>query len=194
MIAAFYAFLGTFSWKKLGLKILPYVAVITAVLGVGWYIYSSGSKSGAAGVQSKWDKEKLENQKALTKLRIKVGTKEFVHQQSSQRISDELADANQKYAATVAAVRVDYAQRLRNSEQRATYYQRMSNSGTAQQEYLASHAAELDRSLEEGRQLVQELGATVGQRDAQVRALGQQILTDRALVGEKDGHSSASEE
>ena len=181
------AWLGAISWKKFFLKGLPYFAAIVAVIGLGWYVYSSGSKSGAASVQSKWDKEKLANEKALTKLRTEAAAKEFTHQQQSQRISDELSDANEKYAASVAALNVDYSNRLHNSEKRATYYQHLSSAGATQQEYLASHAAELDRSLEEGRQLVQELGATVRQRDAQVRALGQQILTDRALVGEKDG-------
>jgi hypothetical protein len=186
------AWFGLINWKSVLLKGLPYLAAITAVLGAGWYIYHSGSKHGAAGIQSKWDKQKFEDAKAAEKLRVQVGVKETVHQQSSQRISDELSDANQEHAAAIAAIRVDYANRLRNSEQRATYYQHLSASGTTQQEYLASHAAELDRSLEEGRQLVQELSATVRQRDAQVIALGQQILTDRALVGEKDGQSSAS--
>lgn len=194
--AGFAAFMATFSWKKVLLKVLPYAAAILAVLGAIWGVYHLGSKDGSHKVQTKWDAQKaadtIANQKALTKLREDAAKKETTHQLESQRISDELADANQKYASTVAALDAGFHQRLHNSEQRATYYQHLSTAGTAQQEYLASHAAELDRSLEEGRRLVQELAATVGQRDAQNRALGQQILTDRSLIGEKNGSDPAS--
>jgi hypothetical protein len=185
------AWLGAVSWKKLFLKALPYIAAVAAVLATIWYIYHSGSKAGQAKVQAEWNLEKLANERALTKLREDVAQKEFIHQQISQGISDALVDANKKHDAAVVASTIELTQRLHNSEQRAAYYQRMSTAGTAEQSNLASHAAELDRSLEEGRQLVQELSATVRQRDAQIGALAQQILTDRALTGEKDGKNPA---
>lgn len=182
------------AWGRLLLKTLPYgIAVLTA-FAVVWGIYSIGSKNGAARVQANWNIEKLANEKALTKLRNEMAARELTHRQETQRISDDLAEANQKHAATVAAIDAQFSQRLHNSEQRATYYQRMSDSGPAQCSNLAGHAAKLDRSLEEGRRLVQEFGATLRQRDAQLTALGQQILTDRALIGDKDGQSSASTE
>ena len=181
-------------WKKLLLKGLPYFIGVAAVLGLGWYIYHLGSQSGAAKVEAAWTEEKLANEKALNKLRGDMAARETVHRQQSQRISDDLAEANQKHARTVATLDAQFAQRLRNSEQRAAYYQHLSGSGATEQEYLASHAARLDRSLEEGRRLVQEFGATLEQRDAQIRALGQQILTDRSLIGEKDGRNPDSTE
>lgn len=46
---------------------------------------------------------------------------------------------------------------------------------------LASHAARLDRSLEEGRRMVAELSATLRQRDDQLRAVSKQLENDRSL-------------
>lgn len=187
------AWVGLIDWRKKLRTALPYILAIGAVLALGWYIHSSGSKAGAAKVQTKWDKEKLENAKLREELRNAAASKEFIHQQVSQGIVDGLAEANQKYVGSLAALDAQYTQRLRNSEQRAAYYQHLSTAGTTEQNYLAGHAAQLDRSLEEGGRLVQELTTTLRQRDAQVVALGQQILTDRALVGEKDANSSASD-
>jgi hypothetical protein len=182
------------SWGKLLLKILPYLAVIAAVGGAIWFTYSQGFHNGSDKVQAKWNVEKLRHEQELTKLRTQIKNKETAHQIESQRISDELADANEKHAAAIAALDAGFHERLSNSEQRAVYYQRISASGTVEQRNLASHAAELDRSLEEGRRLVQELSATLRQRDAQNTALGQQILSDRALVGEKNESNSAPAE
>ena len=186
--------LAGLTWKKLGLKALPYILVLAAVIGTVWAIYSSGFTSGAESIQSKWNIEKLENEKALTRLREDAHLREQVHQQETQRISNDLAQANQKHAVAVATLDAEFAKRLSNSEQRATHYQRMSNSDAAERANLASHAAKLDRSLEEGRRLVQELAATVEQRDAQLRALAQQLLSDRVLAGGNDEHSSTSTE
>ena len=47
--------------------------------------------------------------------------------------------------------------------------------------YVASHAARLDRSFEEGRRMVAELSATLRQRDDQLRAVSKQLENDRSL-------------
>ncbi|UWJ04310.1 putative Rz/Rzl spanin protein [Escherichia phage vB_EcoS_Uz-1] len=70
---------------------------------------------------------------------------------------------------------------MQQSERRASVYKRQAEAGTLECRSLASHAARLDNSLEEGRRLVEELRATVRLRDNQLIELGKQIQADRKL-------------
>lgn len=79
------------------------------------------------------------------------------------------ADAHK---VALAAIADQHAARMRNSENRAATYRRMSESGATESAALAAHAAELDRALEEGRRLVAELRETLGQRDTEITQLG----------------------
>lgn len=180
----------TINWGKLLLGALPVLA-LGAVL---WSIYSIGSGNGAAGVQAQWDKARLKEQAQIEKLERMIAIKEATHRQQSTRISYVLSTANENYARSVAVLDNELSLRLRDSEGRAARYRAMSESGATQSANLASHAAQLDRSLEEGRRLVKEFRATLEQRDAQLNALGQQILTDRALIGGIDGLEATSAE
>ena len=79
------------------------------------------------------------------------------------------ADAHK---VALAAIADQHAARMRNSENRAAAYHRMSESGAAESAALAAHTAELDRTVEEGRRLVAELRETLGQRDSEITQLG----------------------
>lgn len=165
------------------------------VVGIaGWSLYSLGSSNGEAKVYAKWESQKLKDAEYIAELRETISELEWNHRQETTRISYELSQANEAHARSVAALDAEYALRLSDSEKRAEIYQRMSDSGSTQSANLASYAAQLDRSLEEGRRLVKEFRATLEQRDQQLRLLGQQILSDRQLTGGLDGHSAASAE
>lgn len=97
------------------------------------------------------------------------------------KVTRELQLSQDEHRQTLADSRNRFAQRLRSAEDRAVGYQRLSEASAAERTYLASHAAELDRSLEEGRQLVFELRQTLGLCEVRVSTLAQTIRADRAL-------------
>lgn len=168
------------------------IAPLALIGGIGWWIYDTGKDAGRAEVQAKWDDYKQARTKFETELKARIEVLQTQNQAAHLQANEDLADANQTYAGSIAALNSGYALRLRNSEDRVRQYQRLSQAGEAERASLASHTAELDRALEEGRLLVGELRATLGQRDATIKSLATILFSDRNLMGETDGKDAAS--
>ena len=153
------------------------------------FTYKYGEHAGEASVAADWAAENGRRDKAYQKLEKENAAMTAVHTQQQKELSDELAASTATFQATLDGYRTDYNGRLQLATTRAGIYQRQARGSAVEQERLAKHAAELDRSLEQGRALVRELGATVEQRDRTIRALGQLILNDRTLLtGETHGY------
>lgn len=167
---------------KFWLKALPYILVMALLFLLGSWIYNTGSAHGASVVQAKWDKQQKANDQAIQALKDEYASKEETHRNENRKITHELAEAQKSYEVALAKQRAEYDRRMQLSTNRATIYQRQVESGAAQCRSLASHAAELDRTLEEGRSLVRELRDTLGLRDRQLILLGSQIKADRAIL------------
>lgn len=107
--------------------------------------------------------------------------KQETHATGSQENANELLEelTRQRDDAIRVATRNE---RLRiDQERRAATYRAMSEAGAASASALADRATALDRQLTEGVAVVAELRAVVERRDAEVKALMQQISVDRAL-------------
>lgn len=167
-------------------KVFIVFGVIALACWIIATIYNKGYSSGSSAVQADWNKDKAVQQEALFQASEKLRLQEQRHRQESQDISHDIAEATSHYETIVASLNDEYGRRLLVSEQRASLYQSQAEAGAAQCRSLASHAAELDRSLEEGRRLVQEFGSTLELRDSQLRALGAQILADRKVIEDND--------
>lgn len=163
------------------IKSIGGVLILVLVIWTLTSIYGAIKDSGRAEIQALWDADKAQHALAIAALKDEYAVKEEAHRTENRRISSELSQANLDHANAIAAVHLDYAQRLRNVEQRAAIYQRQAQGGAVERGDLADHAGRLDASLEEGRSLVRELRETLGLRDRQVRALSNQIRNDRAL-------------
>lgn len=161
-------------WKPLG--ILGLIAIYT------FGVYSCGSSSGAADVQKDWDDAKNVQDKAISDLKLKYSILEREHEKVTGEIENDLQRAKQEYDAALAAQQSQFAKRLLQSESRADIYKRQAQGSVTERRDLASHAARLDSSLEEGRRLVEELRRTLELRDRQLRSLGAQITADRKLL------------
>lgn len=167
-----------------------FYAGLLAALIAGTYAmaFKYGEYTGSTEVSAEWKKENDNRDNAYTALEKKNASEREAHQQREKELGDELATTNETFQATLDDYRTEFAGRLLSSETRAGVYQRQANGSAIEQQRLARHAAELDRSLEEGRALVRELGETLGQRDRTIHALGQIILNDRTLfIGEPNG-------
>lgn len=156
------------------------VAGLTALLLFD--TYTLGSRSGEASIQRQWDAQILKDKRAEEKQREANDKAEAIHRQQVSALQQELRDAQTSHRIELDRIAGEYAGRLLKSEQRASVYQRQAEGGAAECRSLASHAARLDASLEEGRSVVRELRATLGLRDDQLKALADQIKADRQLL------------
>lgn len=162
-------------------KLLPYLIFTGVILGLGYAVYRHGLNQGSALVRLEWEKDKAAARETYAILNEKLIEQEEAYRHRQQEITDDLVQARQQHEVSLADQRTDYEQRLLQSSRRAEVYHRQAQSGAALQRDLADHAARLDRALEEGRELVRELSATLELREHQLRLLGEQILTDRLL-------------
>ena len=169
------------SWE-IAKRVGPWLALIVSMALAGYMLWDAGFDSGSQSVQTKWDTEKETHRKAMDALQDKYANLEAQLRIENQRNSDELSEKETAHAVTLARLNVEYAGRMQLAEQRANHYQRKAKGGTVEQADLASHAAKLDRAVEEGRQLVAQLATTLRQRDDQLRAVSQQLINDRNLL------------
>lgn len=144
-------------------------------------VYFLGSNHGKAKVQAKWDVDTNARNKAMTVLQVEVATKETAHALESKRIANEFTTLKEKHEKILATVQLDYTNRLRTSEGRASIYKRQAEGGATSRDRLVEFVTELDRSIEEGRYLVRELGQTLGQCERQRQLYNEQITNERRL-------------
>lgn len=85
--------------------------------------------------------------------------------------ADKLAEERKQYESRISDINSNYSSRMLDMEKRLQYYSSLSASTEVGDtcRNLATRAAGLDRSLEEGRQLVGELKEAVILRDKQLR-------------------------
>ena len=162
-------------------QFVPWLILVVGLAASVYLIHDAGYDSGSSDVQAKWDEEKASYKKAMDTLRDQYATLEAKARIDNQRNSDELAEKEKAYAVALVELQREYDGRLLQSDKRASYYQRLAKGGAVEQANLASYAARLDRSLEEGRRMVAELSATLRQRDDQLRAVSKQLENDRSL-------------
>ena len=103
---------------------------------------------------------------------------------NSREVSKLFEEVKRKHEKDLDAVKRDYTNRLRKSEQRAERYLQQAQGSTTDQYDLASHAAKLDRSVEEGRRLVTEFRSTLELRDSQVKSLATEITNLKTYFNE----------
>lgn len=163
-------------------KLLPYVLIVCVILGLGYATYRHGYNHGSQKVRLLWEQDKATAQVAHTTLLELLARKGEEHRRKQQEIADELAQVRQTHEDALAQQRSSYEQRLLQSIRRATLYQRQAQAGAIAQRDLADHAARLDRALEEGIRLVEELAGTLGLRERQLILFSDQIRNDRQLL------------
>lgn len=159
------------------------------IIGYSVFLYHKGYVSGSESVTKEWNQEKEVTRKAMDSLRETITNQEVKHRADTASITSELAEARRKAEVSIASERAAYERRLQQSNGRASQYMQMAEAGKVEQGNLAIHAAKLDRTIVEGRELVQELRDTLGLRETELTQLGKQILADRELMnaGEPDG-------
>lgn len=155
------------------------------VLLVGLVIGSLvGNMYGSNKVQSAWDKERADTAIQVNNVNSGFRQKEAEHSKDSNEVADNAQISKNQYDADIAAINSSADDRVRQSEARASKYAAMSKASAAEQERLAKYAARLDQTVTEGRQLVEELTATIAERERTIHNLSNQITADRKLTNE----------
>lgn len=167
-------------------KLAPWILATLVIGSLIWWVSHTSYVAGQRDIQEQWDAERATYKKAMDTLRDQYATLEAKARIDNQRNSDEFAEKEKSHAVALVELRREYDGRLLQSNKRASYYQRLAKGGAVEQANLASHAARLDRSLEEGRRMVAELSATLRQRDEQLRAVSTQLKNDRSLFMTSD--------
>ena len=159
------------------------VILLAFILGLGAGTFF-GNKYGRAIINNDWSEEKVTQANAATNQSETNRGAEQQHTAASNEVSENAHVSQEKYKQDIADVQLTADSRVRESEARADKYRAMSQASQAEQKRLADYAARPDRSLTEGRQLAQELRATLAERDRTIQILKQQIDADRKLTGE----------
>lgn len=168
-------------------KILISLVSCVALLILIGSAYVIGMKHGGKLVLADWNQEKIERKNAEDKLRLEYAGKTAIYKAEIVDLTDSLTKAKIDHERAIANINAANTERMRQYESRAGIYKAQSQSGTSECASLGSHATKLDRYLTEGIGLVEELTAVIKQRDSQLIGLGQQIRSDRKLLGDEDG-------
>lgn len=146
-------------------KAISGIIGLFVVITLQYFIISGSYDAGYTACKS-------ENQEKILELQLQLKGKEKIFNERVEALSVELAETRLNHENTIDKLKRDFTNELCKSEQRAELYKRYSESDIAKQRALASHTAQLDRSLTEGRELVKQLTETIRVRDAQLKSLG----------------------
>lgn len=160
---------------------LKYFGPPIVVIGLLIFLYTAGYNNGVGAIQAERKADQAAQALLVAELRGQLKAKEDQHARETAKLSSQLASQSATYADELRRIELSYAGGLRDSEQRAFRYRAIAEAGTDQCRNLASHTAELDRSIVEGRQVVEELRATIVLRDTQLKLVGAQLISDRQL-------------
>lgn len=147
------------------------LALVALIFGAGWWTRGLQAEVKLAKTEAKVEADRATRTEAARQDEQLTADKEHKHAKLTMD-----AVARYTYAAPQQGyelrARLDAAQRLhRGAEGRAARYLAQAEAGGAACRALADRASALDRSLAEGRLVVEELRGVVVRRDAQVALL-----------------------
>lgn len=154
------------------MKIYFWVALVLVCTSATFYV---GYSAGSSEVKQQWVAEQKANTVKVNELKVNYEEQLSEYRQKTDSLSKEIYDTRTQYDDRIATIKSDYANRLLNSEQRASVYKRMSEAGRCTSDDLSAYTAKLDRSLTEGRELVRELRELIKLRDQQLIQLGKEL-------------------
>ena len=174
-----------------GLSLVGALLLLIIVLLGSGFGFLWGYSNGVDATYTKWVQVEQGYQAQVAELQ--EAKKEAEHQFKTKEgeLNERIKQDQNAHDAAIAAATRDFTERLRKSEGRAKAYADMSQAGTIERAALADHAAKLDQSLEEGRHLVRELRETLGQREREIKTLGEHILNVYELIN-KTGNSDGT--
>ena len=160
--------------KGLLYSIAPVCFIIGSIVGIG-----IGSKL----KESDWLLEKNKYLNELTKAQKEIRENELLHKEKESTLLYELTKVKEQHEKDINDINTNYSLRLRQSEERANNYKRNAQNNV-NCSTLANTASKLDRTLEEGINLVEQLEKTSRLQQQHLDACIKVIENDRKLINE----------
>lgn len=139
------------------------------------YGYTLGSQK-QKDIYEKREKE-LNHQIALMKEDYRKKVEE--HAKNQRQLLQDIEDTKREHEDFIADLRDEFSDRMLQSEKRGNIYRARAESAGAECRQLAEHAARLDQSLTEGRELVKEFRADLEQCRVSAHIFTDIIMNDR---------------
>ena len=155
-------------------SVAPVCFIIGSIIGI-----SIGSKL----KESDWLLEKNKYLNEISKAQSEIRDNELLHREKESALLYELAQIKEQHEKTINDINNNYTVRLRQSEDRANNYKR-SAQNNANCTALANTASKLDRTLEEGINLVEQLEKTSRLQQQHLDACMKIIENDRKLIND----------
>lgn len=164
-------------------KVYFVIGVVCAVLGVVGLqqLRISNLTADVAERDAQISKMETDYIQSVLDYTLKLNDIELAGIQLMNEKENELQQLKANHEKTLNSVNADYNKRMLDMQKRIQKYSALTESSSPELRNLASHTARLDRTLEEGRQVVAELRAGIELRDGQLKALGTLIEKERAI-------------
>lgn len=155
-------------------SVAPVCFIIGSIIGI-----SIGSKL----KESDWLLEKNKYLNELTLAQKEIRENELLHKEKESKLLYELTRVKEQHEKDINDINTNYSLRLRQSEERANNYKRNAQNN-ANCSTLADTASKLDRTLEEGINLVEQLEKTSRLQQQHLDACIKIIENDRKLIND----------
>lgn len=124
---------------------------------------------------------KYKHSEAINKAAEDIRSQELLHRSKESELLNTMAQEKDQYEKDIISINNDYNDRLLKSEERADRYKHQAESGS-ECSSLAKHTTKLDRSLEEGIRLVNQLVKSSRHQQQLLVTCTNLIKNDRELL------------
>lgn len=148
------------------MKRMALIGILSALLLAA--VYGYGRSDGSTSVEKKWTLER--NATALVVAELQGKNKALADRYNTdiQELKNELTTKTDTYKQTIAGHKRDLDNRLLTAKTRSDRYKRQAEGGEAERQRLVDYTVRLDRQLEEGIFVVNNLSELVRQRDREL--------------------------
>lgn len=142
------------------------IAILSTALVLG--VYGFGRSNGASSVQEKWTLERTATALVVSELKGKNNALADRYNKDTKELKDELSEQTVLYRKALDSNKRTLDERLLTATNRANSYKRQAEGGEAERLRLVEYTIRLDRQLEEGIFVVNNLSELVRQRDREL--------------------------
>lgn len=155
------------------------IGIVLLALSICFY---NTYRLGQENIQRKWDIAEAERNNKILEVSQKYDAlqKDFSLYIENSRII--LSKAENDYKSNLNSIIASHSNELRNSEERAKYYQRQAQNSNGECGSLADYAGRLDRTIVEGQTVVKELIESLTRKDAQIKFIGGILIEEQKLI------------
>lgn len=156
------------------MKRMALIGILSIILLAA--VYGFGRSDGSTSVEKKWTMERTATALVVAELKGKNKALADRYDVDIKELKDELKAQTVLYKENIAGYKRDLDNRLLAATTRAHRYQRQAEGGEAERQRLVEYTIRLDRQLEEGIFVVNNLSELIRQRDRELINANQRLI------------------